>query len=219
MKFILLLCFTLISPIINAQEPLPASFSSADGGIVHANYFYSGSKAIVLAHGAIFNKESWPELTRSLLKNNISVLAIDFRGYGESTAGNRPADKYEDILAAVQFLHAQQGISQISVLGASMGGSAAAKAVIHSSPGNINQLILLSPATVTEPEKLKGTVLYIASKNERIINAIKTQFQKTPAPKQLKLIEGKAHAQHIFKTEKNTMLTELIIHFLESKNN
>ena len=218
MKLILLLCFTLVSSVTSAQELQPVSFASADGGIVHADYFHSGSKAIVLAHGAIFNKESWSELTKNLLKNNISVLAINFRGYGESTAGNRPVDKYEDILAAVRFLHTQPGISQISVLGASMGGRAAAKAVIHSSPGEINQLILLSPATVTEPEKLKGDILYIASESETIINAIKAQYQKTPEPKQLKLIEGKAHAQHIFKTQENTALNELIIHFLKSKS-
>ena len=115
MKLILLLCFTLVSPIINSQELQPVSFASADGGTVHANYFYSGSKAVVLAHGAIFNKESWPELTKSLLKNNISVLAIDFRGYGKSTAGNRPTDKFEDILAAVRFLKTKSEISQVSV--------------------------------------------------------------------------------------------------------
>ena len=83
----------------------------------------------------------------------------------------------------------------------------------------IKQLILLSPATFTNPENLQGDILYIASENEAIINTIKTQFKKTPTPKQLKLIEGKAHAQHIFKTQQKTALTELIIHFLKPKNN
>lgn len=215
MKSFLFLCFTLFSSFSLAQEPQSVSFATEDGGTIHANYFYSGPTAIVLAHGAIFNKESWPGLIKTLSKNNITVLAIDFRGYGKSTAGNRTADKYEDILAAVRFLHDQPRISKITVLGASMGGSAAAKASIHSISGDINQLILLSPATITEPEKLKSDILYIASENESIINSIKANFKKTPKPKQLKLIEGKAHAQHIFKTQNKALLTELIIDFIK----
>jgi len=218
MKFILLFCFSLYSLAINAQDFQSVSFSTADGGLVHANYYHSGAKAVVLAHGAIFNKESWPGLTKKLLENNISVLAIDFRGYGKSIAGNRPADKYEDILAAVRFLHSHSEIAQVSVLGASMGGSAAATASIYSKVGEIEKLILLSPASFTKPETLKGDILYIASKNERISNRVKAQFKKTPEPKQLELIEGKAHAQHILKTQEKTVLTELIIDFLKGNN-
>ena len=214
MKLIFTLLLSLFSSILFAQNMQLVSFTSADGGTVKADYFQAGPKAIVLAHGAIFNKESWQELAENLLKNNITVLAIDFRGYGKSTAGDRPTAKYEDILAAVRFLHKQPDMTQVSVLGASMGGGAAALAVIHAQPGEISRLILLSPVPVNQPEKLQGDILYIASKHEAMIDTIISQYRRAPEPKQLKLIDGKAHAQHIFKTSENKNLTRLIIDFL-----
>ncbi len=214
MKFLFALFLATLTPAISAKSIHNISFISADGGIIHADYFYSGSHAVVLAHGAVFNKESWQQLIPILLKNNITVLAINFRGYGQSTVGNRPADKFEDILAAVRFLHNQANISRVSVMGASMGGGAAAKAAISAKPGEISQLILLSPMPVKEPEKLQGDILYIASENEALVNSIISQYQRTPKPKQLKLLPGKAHAQHIFKTSENKNLIYLIIHFL-----
>jgi len=215
MKLVTLLYIVLFASIINAQEQQPVSFVTTDGGEIYANYFHTGPKAVVLAHGAIFNKESWQGLIENLLKNNISVLSIDFRGYGQSTAGKRPADKYEDILAGVHFLNKKPEISHVSVLGASMGGSAAAQASIHSKAGDIKHLILLSPAAFREPEKIKSNTFYIASKNETIINNVKNLFQKTPEPKKIHLLKGKAHAQHIFKTSQSEALTELIIHFIK----
>jgi len=214
MKIIIFLLISLFSILLNAQELRPVSFPTTDSGSIQADYFQSGNKAVVLAHGAVFNKESWPELIEKLLKNKISVLAINFRGYGKSTAGNNPSAKYEDILAAVHYLHKQPGISQVSVLGASMGGGAAAQASIQAQPGEISKLILLSPMPVKEPEKLRGNILYIASKNEAMIDTMLSQYHRAPKPKQLELLEGHAHAQHIFKTPENKKLTSLIIHFL-----
>jgi len=215
MKLVTLLYLALFASAINAQEQQSVSYVTTDGGEIYANYFHAGPRAVVLAHGAIFNKESWQGLIENLLKNNISVLSIDFRGYGQSKAGIRPADKYEDILAGVHFLNKKPEITQVSVLGASMGGAAAAQASIHSKKGDINHLILLSPAAFSEPEKIKSNTFYIASKNETMLNNIKDLFKNTPAPKKIHLLEGKAHAQHIFKTSQNKALTELIIHFIK----
>ncbi len=215
MKLATLLYLALFASIINAQEQQSVSFVTTDGGEIYANYFHAGPIAVVLAHGAIFNKESWQGLIEDLLENNISVLSIDFRGYGQSKAGKRPADKYEDILAGVHFLNKKPEITYVSVLGASMGGAAAAQASIHSKVGDINHLILLSPAAFSAPEKIKSNTFYIASKNESIINNVKGLFQKTPEPKKIHLLEGNAHAQHIFKTSQSEALTELIIHFIQ----
>jgi len=57
------------------------SFISNDNATIHANYQQRGSHAVLLAHGAIFNKESWGVFEKKLLAENFTVLAIDFRGY------------------------------------------------------------------------------------------------------------------------------------------
>ncbi len=213
-KHILSLLILSLSGAAISQDIKLVSFPSADGGTVYADYYPSGPHAVVLAHGAVFNKKSWTHLAKQLKEHDLSVLAIDFRGYGRSTAGNRPADRYEDILAAVRFLHQQAHIHTVSLLGASMGGGASANALLHAKTGEINKLVLLSSVPIQHPEKLHGDILYIASKKEGMINIIRAQYQRTPNPKQFKLIEGNAHAQHIFKTTENDKLTRLIIGFL-----
>ena len=190
------------------------SFTTDDQATIYAELQKRGPHAVLLAHGAIFNKESWGEFEQALLQHNYTVLAIDFRGYGKSTQGNQSRALYKDILAGVQFLKDEQGISKITLLGASMGGAAAAKASVNSKPGNIDQLILLSPASIYQPEKLKGQLLCIASEDEHLVKALRFSFDNAPQPKTLKLIPGSVHAQHIFKTSQADVLTKIILDFL-----
>ena len=91
------------------------NFKTVDNATIYAEFQKRGSHAVLLAHGAIFNKESWGNFKQLLLEENYTVLAIDFRGYGKSTQGNKAQALYEDILAGVQFLNAEQDISKISV--------------------------------------------------------------------------------------------------------
>ena len=217
MKFIFCLALSLFTSCVSAgiADPEVVSFNTADGGVIHADYYPAGQKiAVVLAHGAVFNKESWRELADQLVGNDIGALAIDFRGYGQSTGGKRSHDRFEDILAAVRYLH-QKGIKEVAVLGGSMGGGIAGTAATQAQGGEISRLILLSPVPISNPEKMRaGKFLYIASENEGGITAIKAQYQQAPEPKQLKLLNGSAHAQHIFKTDEKNALIESIIQFL-----
>jgi len=217
MKQNFFLALSLFAAHLHAEpiNPESVSFTTHDGGTIHADYYPAGDKGIILAHGAVFNKESWGVLVKTLTAHKISALAIDFRGYGQSRAGDRPGDLYEDILAAVVFLQNQKNINDIAVLGASMGGAAAADAAVHAQPGDISRLALLSPAPIAHPENiLAGAILYLASRNENSAAKIAAQFQLAPEPKQLKWLEGGAHAQHIFKTLENAALTQAIMDFL-----
>ena len=47
-----------------------------------------------------------------------------------------------DVLAAVRYLRGG-GATQVSVVGGSFGGSAAANASVHSKPGEIDRIVLL----------------------------------------------------------------------------
>ncbi len=210
-----LLCLMLCLPLLAlAQSAQSVSFTTADGGLIHATLYQSGEQGIVLAHGAVFNKESWKPLAKLLAEHGLTVLAIDFRGYGKSTPGRQGSALEQDILAAIRYLHQQLAKPSVSLLGASMGGVAAAKAAIAAEPGSIDKLILLSPAPVRHPERIQGTKLFIASKNEPLAPQVEAQYQKAPLPKQLKLIAGSAHAQHIFKTAHGEELKQIILDFL-----
>ena len=80
---------------------------------------------MLLAHGAVFDKESWDELAQAFSAAGYQALAIGFRGYGKSTAGRSGNALYQDVLAGIRYLHSA-GSEQVSVIGASMGGGAVA---------------------------------------------------------------------------------------------
>ena len=118
----------------------------------------------------------------------------------------------------MRYLH-QNGVQQVAVLGASMGGGIAGEAATKAHAGEIVDLILLSPMPISNPEKMQADwFLYIATENEGGIETIKAQYQQAPEPKQIKLLKGNAHAQHIFKTAEKSALTQSIIRFLNTKN-
>ena len=81
-----------------------------------------GIRAVVLVHGGRFNKESWKKQAQVLSDSGFRVLAIDFRGYGQTKAGTTTVDdnSYPDVLTAVRYLHST-GSNSVSVVGASMG--------------------------------------------------------------------------------------------------
>lgn len=114
-----------LAGLVTAQEHV--SFSTQDGGIVYADLYGRGARGVVLAHGGRFNKSSWAPQARALSEAGFRVLAIDLRVYND--AGIR-----FDVLGAVRYLH-KKGAKTVSVVGASMGGDAAADALAEAKPG------------------------------------------------------------------------------------
>ena len=195
---------------VQVQE---VSFETADGGEVFGNLYGKGEHAVVLAHGAVFNKESWDPFAKTLAEKGYWVLAIDFRGYGKSRAGDKGRALDEDVLAAIRYLH-RNDANRVSVIGASMGGGAAAIAATEAREGEIDRLILLSGVPIENPERMQGRKLFIASRGEGLMPQVQEQYERAPEPKKLILLDGEAHAQHIFKTDQAQKLAATILDFL-----
>ena len=219
------MCGTVVAlawfvPFLTAAPPdsafREASFEAQDGGRVYANLYGEGDHAVVLAHGAIFNKESWDALSRRLAGSGYQALAIDFRGYGKSKPGTQGRALHLDVLAAIDYLH-RSGVARVSVIGGSMGGGAAAQAAAQSKPGSIDRLILLAHSPIREPDRLTGDKLFVVSKSDGIRGRVEQQFAQAPEPKKLVLLDGSAHAQHIFKTTQSDELTRLILEWLADR--
>lgn len=207
----------MMSSMSIAQDEFrEVSFETSDGGRVFANLYGTGEHAVVLAHGAAFNKESWHPLALRLLKERHRVLAIDFRGYGKSKAGTEGRALDLDVLAAIKFLQ-DAGAKRVSVLGGSMGGGAAATAAQKTKPGQIDRLILLAAVPVETPERIQGNKLFIVARGDRLRPRVEQQFATAKEPKKLVILEGDAHAQNIFKTEQADALTKLIVDWLARK--
>jgi len=201
------------------------SFPTEDGGVIFADVYGTSDRAIVLAHGGRFNKESWAEQALTLVAAGFEVLAIDFRGYGKSHGpGDRdPMDAplQFDVLAAVRYLH-QNGAKTVSIIGGSMGGGAAGDASIASKPGEIDRLILLGAAPNGPAEKLKSPILIIVARDDTSgdgprLPGIREKYEKAPQPKELIVLDGSAHAQYMFQTEQGKRVMQEILRFLSVK--
>lgn len=209
------------TPVLLAQERV--SFSTSDGGLIYADLYGKSYHGVVLAHGGRFNKESWEQQARTLARAGFRVLAIDFRGYGQSRGPGQSdplsAPLHFDVLAAVRYLR-KTGAKTVSVVGGSMGGTAAANASIQAAPGEINRLVLLAALAGISPEKLKGRKLFIVSREDLDsggkprLYEIRNQYDRVPEPKELVILEGSAHAQFIFQTSHGDLLMREILRFL-----
>jgi pimeloyl-ACP methyl ester carboxylesterase len=201
------------------------SFATQDGGVIHADVYGKGDRAVVLAHGGRFNKESWSEQARTLSSAGFRVLALDFRGYGKSR-GPGDSDPLSaplqlDVLAAVRFLH-ETGARSVSVVGGSMGAGAAGDASIASQPGEIDRLVLLGGAPDGPADKLKSATLFIVARDDSSgdgprLPRIQQQYEKAPEPKQLIILDGSAHAQYLFQTDQADRVMREILRFLSAK--
>lgn len=208
---------------LETASPQAVSFPTPDGGLIYANEYGRGDRGVVLVHGGRFNKESWREQAPVLARAGFRVLAIDLRGYGKSRGGSEPKDRddghYLDILGAVRYLRGT-GAKTVSVVGASFGGGAAAKAAVEAAPGEIDRLILLAHSPIEQPERIKGRKLFITTRGDFSgggvlrLPSIRDQYVKSPEPKELVILEGSAHAQHIFGTEQGERLMREIQRFL-----
>ena len=193
------------------EPPETVSFSTSDGGRIQAHLYGSGDRAVVLAHGKVFDKESWQPLAAHLAKQGLRVLALDFRGYGDSRPGSAGKRIDLDVLGAVEYLEELEA-SSISLLGASMGGWAVGTAATRCAPGRIHKVILLAPAPIESPDEMRAEeFFYITSQGDESIDRIRSQYTSAPEPKHLELLPGKAHAQHIFKTDQAEALTAAIV--------
>src|SRR5580698_11430726 len=105
-KFLFVPLFILLSTaLISAQQAV--TFQAPDGYVLHADLYGKGDRAVVLAHGGRFTKDSWRKQAEAFADAGFRALATDFRGYGQSVPGSRSEDwkHYPDVLAAVRYLH------------------------------------------------------------------------------------------------------------------
>ena len=201
------------------MDALPApeqiSFPTPDHGVVYANLYGSGGHTVILAHGIRFNKESWHHQAQQLAAAGYRVLAIDFRGYGKSEGGPNSTrdDMFLDVLAAADYLRAHGG-KTVAVIGGSMGGGAAANAVVKGPAGAIDRVILLAHAPIAHPERITGPKLFLTAQDDPIAPNVREQYEKAPDPKELIVLEGAAHAQFLFTTDQAPRLMKEILRFL-----
>lgn len=191
-------------------------FKSRDGLTIEASHYnYSDTKAVIFAHGGVFNKESWYFIAEKLADLEISSLPFDFRGYGNSEKGDRKNDK-DDVLGAIDFLIRKE-YKEIYLVGASMGGSAILQALDNFDAKEIKKVILLAPAGGPPVRSKEIDKLLIVAEDDRHFEGGKTVYDNSSQPKSIKIYKGSAHAQFLFESEHKDDVIKRILDFFVKK--
>ena len=119
-----------------------------------AQVFGSGATAVVLAHARGSDRRSWYPFAQELAQRGHSVLAFDFRGYGDST-GRRDDNNLIDLRVAIDYERAE-GATRIVVIGASFGGTAAIIAASDGPTGAASPTGGARPAGIAAVASISG---------------------------------------------------------------
>ena len=139
-------------PLPAASEVLgggrDVAFTTRDGVRLAAWYFpVEGAGATVLvAPGNAGNRHSRVPLARALVGRGLSVLLVDYRGYGGNPGEPTEAGLALDVRAAREFLVGEAGVpaERLLYFGESLGSAVVAELAVEFSPGGV---ILRSPFT------------------------------------------------------------------------
>jgi esterase/lipase len=193
---------------------------------VQGNLYGGGHRAVLLAHGGRFNKDSWRKQAPILARAGYLVLAINYRGDtfnadGSPSALGSDEDNAIDVQAAVEYLHGI-GATSVSAIGASLGGDAVGDAEMRSASGLFDRMIFLGSEGGDAPEKLRGRKLFIVARDDKSgsglrLPGISKHYEEAPQPKQMIVLKGSAHAQILFETEEGPQLIREILKFLRAK--
>jgi len=202
-----------------------ADTSSGKSAQIDADLYGSGNRALLLAHGGRFNKDSWRKQAPVFAGAGFLVLAINYRGDtfnadGSPSALGSDEDNAIDVQAAVAYLRGM-GAKSVAAIGASLGGVAVGDAEAQSPAGIFDKMIFLGSEGGDAPEKLRGRKLFIVARDDASgsgprLPGISKHYEQAPEPKQLIVLDGSAHAQFLFDTGEGPQLMREILKFLKS---
>ena len=214
--------FAVLTACAAAQRAVefPALSGAAQ---VKADVYGSGTRAVILAHGGRFGKESWAAQARVLADAGFQVLALQFRGDGpnpDGTTGSFGSDEENaaDVLAAVRYLKGN-GAATIDAVGGSLGGDAVGTAYAEAPAGTFRRMVFLASEGGAAPEKLGGAKLFLVARGDRSgeglrLPRIREHYRRAPGPKRLVVVKGEAHAQFLFGTAEGPRVLREMVRFL-----
>ncbi len=156
-----------------------------------------GPYGVVLAHGAVFDAASWAPQAELIAEQGMAALAVE-------------DISPESILAAMEYLKAEGGATEVALVGGSAGADAILQAAAQRAEAP-DQLILLSANSEvaglgSEPK------LFVASEDEPVADVSRSLARGARGTEnEALLLPGDAHAQNIFDSDHGEALTRTIL--------
>ena len=167
-----------------------------------AAYFPAeGDKAVIWVPGFIFNKESWFKMAKTLQGEGVASLAVSGK-----TANH--------VRSAVQQL-ARRGHLDIVLVGGSSGAAAVLNAMEQvTSMSGVSGVVMLSAVRGNPIDDSPVRKLFIVSKDEKSMTKVQALYDGSQEPKELVVLDGKAHAQFMLFGKDKAKVTNLIKDFI-----
>jgi uncharacterized protein len=218
-------CSGASSPSVDVTGSTPITFTTDDGVELAGRLFGpdDARAGVVLAHMLPADQRSWFPFAERLAEQGYRVLTFNFRGYcpggdGGCSKGDKQIDSAAvDLRAAVDRLRAE-GVQEVGIAGASMGGTAALM-VAADDPG-IGAIATLSAPTALSglaagPDvltRIAAAKLYIAGLGDPsgAAGAADTLASQSPQPMREEIVTSDAHGTDLLTSPQGEHVQELI---------
>ncbi len=234
-SFVALLATTLASCSGSGRDRDPGdstavSFESTDGVRLEGRVFGTGPSAVVLSHMRPADQSSWFGFARRLAEGGYLVLTYNFRGYcpggdaGCSEGRRDIAQIWRDVLGAIGFLRAEYGVGRVSLVGASMGGTASLMAAAETGIDVDSVISLSAPASFEGLVADQGVLgrsmaakLFIAGVGDAsAATAAELLYQQSPPPKRVEVVPSDEHGTDLLSGGQGEVVARLIETYLET---
>jgi len=223
----LLICFLLLSLSIiigcgtklndggNDMTHKDVSFKTEDGIKIAGDLYEGEDRGIILLHMYTTTRQTWKDFAQELQKKGYSVLAIDFRGHGQSDLNYNGFSEEDfnnmllDARAAKKFL----GKSNNIVMGASIGANIALKFA-----NEVDGVVALSPSfdykgikTKEDAKKINKKVLIIVSEEDMQSIDDSKELNKIISGSKLQVYNGKGHGIRMLDEETKELIFDWLV--------
>jgi pimeloyl-ACP methyl ester carboxylesterase len=214
---------------IDPSSSEAVTFESSDGVRLEGRLFGDGTSAVVLSHMRPADQSSWYPFAERLADDGYLVLTYNFRGYcpgGDAGCSDGEPDVgqlWRDVLGAIDFV-TDRGATSVSLVGASMGGTASLVAaaqggddvqavVTLSAPASIEGLVADGPTL----SRITAGKLYIAGVGDAsAARDAETLWAQSPPPKGgLQIVPADEHGTDLLTGAQGEVVARLIEAYLE----
>jgi len=200
--------------------------SVTPGRVLTGTQYGAGRTAVIFATTSDAHQDSWAGVAQAAAQAGYLALTFDFRFW--QSDGERDFNQMNaadaDLLGAVAYAR-RQGAEQVVVIGASLGGLAAAKIAAQADLAGL--VVLGAPlgdpalTIAVTPEELAAATmpkLFIASADDATVPAAKTQAMYNTAadPKDLVIYPSALHATDLLAGPLAADLQAKLLDFLQT---
>lgn len=220
-----------IAVACSSATPTPAApalgegavrFPATDGVMLQGRHFGEGDVGVILAHMFPADQESWAPFAETLAGEGFAAFTFNFRGYPPSEGAKEAERIQADLEGALEHL-AERGVSDVFVIGASMGGTAAVNVaarrpflgvVTLSAPTEFQGLTALE-----DGQRLAVPALIMAAEDDRTAQqSAAALFEAAAQPRILEIYAGGDHGTDLLYGQYGEQVRQRILDFLAANS-